>query len=60
MTKKKESQAKKEVELTEETLEQVSGGFNPQPDPPAIHWKFNQQLSKGAVLPGDKVGVQKI
>ena len=55
---------KVEVELTEDALEQVSGGFNPQPDPPGYqrNWKLNQHISVApeVSLPGAKVEVQKV
>lgn len=49
-----------ELELTEDALEQVSGGFNPQPDPPGKAIKWNQQISQGLLLPAVKVAVQKV
>lgn len=61
MTKKNLEQPQKvEVELTEDALEQVNGGFNPQPDPPGKAFKYNQHLSQGGLLPEVKVAVQKI
>lgn len=61
MAKKNPEQPEKaELELTEDALEQVSGGFNPQPDPPGRADKWNQQISNGLLLPAVKVAVQKI
>lgn len=61
MAKKNPGQPEKdELELTEDALEQVSGGFNPQPDPPGKTMKWNQQISQGLLLPAVKVAVQKI
>ncbi|MBN9389906.1 MAG: hypothetical protein J0I20_17910 [Chloroflexi bacterium] len=61
MTKKNPGQPdNNELELTEDALEQVSGGFNPQPDPPGRADKWNQQISQGLLLPAVKVAVQKI
>lgn len=63
MTEKNNEQPEKaEAELTEEALEQVSGGFNPQPDPPAKlrSEKVNQELSHGLLLPAVKINVDKI
>ena len=57
--KKNEKLPEAEVELTEDALEQVNGGFNPQPDPPGRQSfeKVNQQLSHGLLLPAvDKWG----
>ena len=56
-----EQPEKLEVELTEDALEQVSGGFNPQPDPPAKLRldKWNQHLSQ-ELLPAVKVMGQKV
>jgi hypothetical protein len=34
--KQEEKQPATQVELTDEQLEQVVGGFNPQPDPPGV------------------------
>lgn len=59
--KNKQQAEKADLELTEDALEQVSGGFNPQPDPPAkLKDKWNQHLSEGLFLPAVKVTVQKI
>jgi hypothetical protein len=33
---KERSEAKPASEVSEQDLDQVAGGFNPQPDPPAI------------------------
>ena len=61
MTKKNPGQPdNNELELTEDALEQVSGGFNPQPDPPGRADKWNQQISQGLLLHAVKVAVQKI
>lgn len=56
----REQPEKVEVELTEDALEQVSGGFNPQPDPPGKADKWNQYLSHGLLLPAVKGVVIKI
>lgn len=50
-------------ELTENDLEQVSGGFDPQPDPPVRSYiqKTTGQLVSGnkKLDPGVQVGVHK-
>ena len=60
--KNNETPDKVEIELTEDALEQVNGGFNPQPDPPAKlrMEKVNQQLSHGLLLPAVQVPEKKI
>jgi hypothetical protein len=60
--KNNDSQEKVEIELTEDALEQVSGGFNPQPDPPAKLRldKVYQQLSHGPLLPAVQVPEKKV
>lgn len=62
MTRKiNEKSQKYEVELSDDDLEQVSGGFNPQPDPPARYaFKYNQQLSSGPLVIVAQPVVQKV
>jgi hypothetical protein len=43
-------------ELTEADLDSVSGGFNPQPDPPGFAAQPSQQVLIGLLLPA----VQKV
>ncbi len=62
MTPKENNQPEKEeVELTDDALEQVSGGFNPQPDPPAKfrYEKVNQHLFQGS-LPAVQDSLKKV
>ena len=48
-------------ELSDEDLEQVSGGFNPQPDPPAKAWKLSARLASISqpLTPGALISVHK-
>jgi hypothetical protein len=48
-------------ELNESELESVAGGFNPQPDPPALYDKMSSQLGQQKILIGLLLpAVQKI
>ena len=47
---KPEEQPAVQVELTDEQLEQVTGGFNPQPDPPGVAYPPGPSVSRDGVI----------
>ena len=47
---KPEEQPAVQVELTDEQLEQVTGGFNPQPDPPGVAYPPGPSASRDGVI----------